>query len=107
MLATRLHVKLNPAIESESFDFLRNVAADTQIVSFQIKIGLPQKQVHNDMVYRPVHPEDVPPGSLHFAQPRQRYLPVASARFAEQLMRELSGENPNIRGKFTNQYADE
>ncbi len=104
--ATRLHVKLNPAIESDSFDFLRNVAANTRVISFQIKIGLPQKQIHNDMVYRPVNPEDVPPGSLHLAQLRERFLPVASARFAEQLMSELTKAYPNTHRKFTNKLAD-
>jgi DNA-binding transcriptional LysR family regulator len=104
--ATRLQVKLNPTIESDSIDFLRNVAASTRVISFQIKIGLPQKQVHNDMVYRPVNPEDVPPGSLHLAQLRERFLPVASARFAEQLMSELTKAYPNTHRKFTNKLAD-
>jgi DNA-binding transcriptional LysR family regulator len=88
--ADRLGIELTPAIESDSFDFLRNVAAHSQIISFQIKIGLPGKKVHNDMVYRPLDPADVPPGALHVAQLKARLLPVAAARFADQLMAELT-----------------
>ena len=84
--AARRHgIRLSPAIQSDSFDFLRSVAAASQAISFQIQIGLPPKQAGNDIVHRPVDPRDLPPGLLHLAQLRGRTLSVAAARFADQL----------------------
>lgn len=84
--AARRHgIRLDPAVESDSFDFLRNVAATEHTVAFQIRIGLPPAQDRDGIVHRPVDPRDLPPGLLHLAQLRGRTLPVAAARFADQL----------------------
>lgn len=77
---------LRPVLESDSFEFLRNCATEGGLVSFQIPIGLPRRVANAPFVHRPVDPRDVPAGVLVLGQLRNRVLPVASDRFAEQLM---------------------
>jgi DNA-binding transcriptional LysR family regulator len=90
--AKRHSIRLNPEIQSDSFDFLRAIAAKENFVSFQIQIGLPRERVHDGMTHRPVDPRDLPPGLLHLAQLRGRTLPVAAARFADQLAGTFAAE---------------
>jgi DNA-binding transcriptional LysR family regulator len=85
--AKRYSIRLSPEIQSDSFDFLRSIAGKENFVSFQIRIGLPRENVHDGMTHRPVDPRDLPPGQLQLAHLRGRTLPVAAARFADQLAR--------------------
>lgn len=90
--ADRLQVKLDPVIESDSFDFLRSVAGIKEIVSFHVKIGLSQKKVHDGTVHRPIDPRDLPSGLLYLVKLRERVLPVAAELFANQLASVLDEE---------------
>ncbi|MEM7566459.1 MAG: LysR substrate-binding domain-containing protein, partial [Pseudomonadota bacterium] len=87
--AARLSLDLAPTLESDSFEFLRSAVVDRQIVSFQIPVGLPREPRPGDVVTIPLDPRDVPAGLLHMGQLRGRTLPVAAAKFAEQLVRTL------------------
>ena len=82
----RLGIDLIPYVQSDSFDFLRNFARTQNTISFQIQIGLPQARSFDDMVHIPVDKRDIPPGLLHLTQLKGRTLPVASARFVDQLI---------------------
>lgn len=82
-------MSLAPVIESDSFEFLRNYAANRDTISFQIPIGLPDSGWIADLVTRPVDARDVPPGLIYMGQLRGRTLPVAVARFADQVARVL------------------
>ncbi len=84
----RSSVRLSPAVTSNSFEFLRAHALAERVVTFQIPIGLPE--AGGGWAQRPLDERDAPPGLLHLCQLRQRALPVAAARFAEQLMRALA-----------------
>lgn len=76
---------LRPALESGSFEFLRHAVAGSDLVTFQIRIGLRPQGDTGDIVHRPLDMRDVPAGVLVLGQLRNRVLPVASARFADQL----------------------
>lgn len=85
-------LELNPMIESDSFEFLRNQAIAENIISFQIPIGLSDLTATGEMVSRPIDTRDVPSGVLYVGQLRGRTLPVAAARFAAQICSTLSTE---------------
>lgn len=82
-------IKLRPVVESDSFEFLRLHAVAEGIISFQIPIGLPPEGMTEDMVSIPVDPRDVPNGLIYMGQLRGRTLPVAAARFADSLSKDL------------------
>lgn len=78
---------LRPAVESDSFEFLTNaVRGGGGLVTFQIPIGLPPEGAPGPLVHRPLDRRDVPSGVLMLAQLRSRVLPVAAARFADQIV---------------------
>jgi DNA-binding transcriptional LysR family regulator len=85
-------VRLSPVIESDSFEFLRNLAVAENIISFQIPIGLSRVTMTGAMVSRPLDQRDVPAGVLYMGQLRGRTLSVAAARFAAQVAATLSVE---------------
>ncbi|MEM8553728.1 MAG: LysR family transcriptional regulator [Pseudomonadota bacterium] len=78
-------LSLNVALESDSFEFLRNYPMHENMVTFQIPIGLPVPGLLPDLITRPVDTRDVPEGTLYLCQLRGRALPVAAAKFASQL----------------------
>lgn len=78
-------LELQPALESDSFEFLRHYARSENILSFQLPIGLPSLDNEDGTVNRPIDVRDVPAGFLYFGQLRGRTLPVAAARFAQQM----------------------
>ena len=81
---------IDPMIESDNFEFLRNYAIAENIISFQLPIGLPPSDPDLGLVTRPIDPRDVPGGLVYFGQLRGRTLPVAVAKFADQLSRTLA-----------------
>jgi DNA-binding transcriptional LysR family regulator len=82
-------ISLDPVVESDSFEFLGHQAIAEGIVSFQIPIGLPPGGMLPDMVSRQLDPRDVPSGLIYMGQLRGRILPVAAAKFAEMLQKDL------------------
>jgi len=82
--------RLDPVIESDSFEFLRHHVLAENILAFQIEIGVPEEYGDSEFVSRPLNIRDVPPGLLYFGQLSGRTLPVAAARFAQQMMESLS-----------------
>lgn len=83
--AAKKNIVLEPAVQSDSFEFLRHVVSNNETVAFQIEIGLPPLHHEADTISRPVSETDLPAGRLHLTQLRGRSLPVAAARFAVQL----------------------
>jgi DNA-binding transcriptional LysR family regulator len=75
-------------LESDSFEFLKNVVARSDAIMVQIPIGTPTLS-HGDIVSRPIDSRDVPHGMLSVLQLRGRALSVASARFLDQIIRAL------------------
>ena len=85
----RMSMTLKPMVEADSFDFLRHYPRQEPIVSFQIPVGLPPAGSPDEMVSRPLDTRDVPAGRLYLCQLRSRTLPVAAAKFAALLEREI------------------
>lgn len=79
---------LQPTIESDSFDFLRHYVMHEHCITFQIPLGLPQT-TDQSIVIKPLDRRDVPSGKLFVSQLRGRNLPVAAARFANDIINDL------------------
>lgn len=82
----RSNLRLNIVAESNSFEFLRGIVLRDKAISFQIEIGAVES---GDIVVRPIDERDFPHADLVLGQVRGRSLPVAAAKFAEQLARTL------------------
>lgn len=82
-------VTLRVAMDADHFEFLRRYPAQEPLISFQIPIGLPPDPGPEGIVSRPLDARDVPEGRLYLCQLRGRTLPVAAAKFAAQIAREL------------------
>lgn len=80
--------KLKPILESDSFDLMRHYVQHEDCLSFQVPVGLRLPR-ESGLVSRPIAPRDMRPGILLLGQLRGRTLPVASAKFAEELSRSL------------------
>ncbi len=85
----RSSLSLQPVVEADSFEFLRCHALAENIVAFQIPIGLPLETDRDTLVTRPIDARDVPHGTLYLGQLRGRTLPVAVARFGQQIVETL------------------
>ena len=82
--------RLTPVIESNSFEFLRNYVRLEDAITFQIEIGAPESLRERDgLVSRPVDARDIAPARFAMGQLHGRSLPVAAAKFAEQLAAKL------------------
>lgn len=89
-------LKLEPAVESDSFEFLRNCAMSEDLISFEIVVGHASTNLDPNIVVRPLESGDVPAGLLYVGQLRGRTLPVAAAKFADQItnaLLEIHGED--------------
>lgn len=75
-------------LESDSFEFLKNVVARSDAIMVQIPIGTPTVP-DSEIVSRPLDSRDLPHGMLNVLQLRGRALSVASARFLDQIVRAL------------------
>ena len=72
-----------PVLESDSFDFMRHYVRHERAVAFQIPIGLDTST--GEIVARPLSGRDVAAGELLLGRLSGRTLPVAAARFAQQV----------------------
>jgi DNA-binding transcriptional LysR family regulator len=84
-LATRGRARqLNPVVEADSFEMMRQYVLYERVVGFEIPIGLrPSRDPR--LVVREISVRDMQPGLLLLGQLRGRTLPVASAKFSLQL----------------------
>ncbi len=87
-------MSVDPVIESDNFEFLRSYAVAENIISFQLPIGLPDNNAGNGLLTKRIDPRDVPAGLVYFGQLRGRTLPVAVAKFADQVSKTLSARFP-------------
>ena len=94
----RASFRLEPVIESNSFEFLRNYVRIEPAITFQIEIGAPPSdRERHGLIARPLDSRDVQSARLAMGQLRGRALPVAAAKFADQLASRLvTGVSPAI-----------
>jgi DNA-binding transcriptional LysR family regulator len=85
----RTGLRFQIAAESNSFEFLRSLASYRELVTFQIRIAAPPEGNQAGMTTRDIDDRDVPRANLVLGQLREHNLPVATAVFAQQLMRAL------------------
>lgn len=79
---------LDPVIEADSFELMRQYVLHERVVGFHIPIGL-DPGLDPRLVVRPIDSRDVAPGLLFVGQMRGRTLPVAIAKFAPQISASL------------------
>ena len=75
--------------ESNSFELLRGLVMQANLISFQIRIGTIPNGNKLGLVARDIDDRDVPRAKLVLGQLRTRNLPIPAAIFAERLMRAL------------------
>lgn len=90
--AHRAMYDLRPAIESDSFEFLRYKASLGRCITFQIEVGLPKNLSFMNLVSIKIDEKDLAPGVLYLGQLKGRTLPVAGAKFAQQLVGALESQ---------------
>ncbi len=84
LAAQRLGRKLEPVLETDSFDMVRHFAAYGQSIGFQIPVGL-NDLARPDMAFVPISKRDIVGGELFLGHLRGRALPVAALKFASQV----------------------
>lgn len=88
-MADRSNTQLSPAIEADSYVLLQAYVSKTKAIGFELQIGLPS-EFDAVLVARPLEQPRLAPGLLYIVQRKDRSLPVASARFAQQLTEVLA-----------------
>ena len=83
--AVRSSLKLPLVIESDSQALLARSLLERNMVSFQIPIGLDNSDHGSDIDSCPIDVRDIPLGRLCVGYLKGRNLPVASARFLDQV----------------------
>ena len=95
------NISMNMIIESDSFEFMQNYLVHENAISFQIPISLEPGITSNDggtahnIVARPIDTDDVPAGILHIGQLKGRVLPVAAAKFLDNIIHMLGQRYPD------------
>ena len=84
----KLGRQIEPVVESDSHILLTQCLANQNTIGFQIPIGL-TKQDDLSFHHVPVSEKDIPIGRLIAGQKKGRALPVAAARFLEQICETL------------------
>ncbi len=90
--ANRSMLDISPAVESDSFEFLRNLVINEGCITFQIEIGLPKIMEELGLTARPLSKKDISAGCMYLVQNKNRALPIAAARFAEQIMHSIESD---------------
>ena len=75
------------AVESDSFEVLRSYAAREQVISFQIRAGVPAGR--GDLTAREIDERDLPFAQVVLGQLRGRSLSVATSKFVDQISNTL------------------
>ncbi|WP_323766331.1 LysR family transcriptional regulator [Marinovum sp.] len=86
--AQRLGRRLEPVIETESFEMVRHAAAFGQSIGFQLPVGL-SAVARPELAYVRISARDIAGGELLLGHLRGRTLPVAALKFAQQLAKAL------------------
>ena len=86
---------LQTIIEADSFDMMANYLIHENALGFQIPISMSgQGGIYSHLKGIPIDQRDCPSGLLHIAQLKGRVLPVAAAKFQDQLVQRLNKTFP-------------
>lgn len=97
-VAAKNRLNFNVAVQSNSFEMLRSLVVHAGLISFQIRIGTMPESNKLGLVAREIDDRDVPSANLVFGRLRDRNLPVATAVFAEHVIRRLEAMIVNGNG---------
>ena len=86
----RLGIELRSTIQSNSQEFLRLFYRDEEMLSFDIPINISSNLESSGLRALPVDTLDIPEGFMFVGHLKGRALPVAAARFLEQLTTNLA-----------------
>jgi DNA-binding transcriptional LysR family regulator len=89
----RSSLPVNTVVESDSFEVLRSCAGRDDVITFQIRAGLPTTS--DNLVVREIDQRDIPPAQLVLGQLRGRSLSVAASKFVDQLSGTLHSQYGN------------
>lgn len=92
LAAARRKVSLKPVVESNSHDLLQLMARDSNQLAFTIPINQRPMMETEGLTSVPLDPIDVSPSHLFVGHLRGRTLPVAAARFAEEITKILGDQ---------------
>ena len=95
--------KFDVILESDSFEFMQNFLHFESALFFQIPIAInagsgseavtgsaPDMAGYDEqLVSRPIDPSDLPAGTLHICHLKGRVLPVAAAKFLDEIITSL------------------
>lgn len=84
LAAQRMGRRLQPVLETESFEMIRHYSVYSQSIGFQIPAGL-KASARPDLTFIPLAERDVAGGELLLGHLRGRALPVAALKFARQV----------------------
>jgi len=87
--AAKVGLTLRPAVESNSLDLLRLMSQSSEALSFCLSVNLRPELAKDRLVSVPVELQGVQSSVLAAGYLRGRTLPVAAARFLENVNREL------------------
>jgi len=82
-------MKFDVQLEANSFEMLRNYVRRSRAVTLQIEVGAPDDSEAPGLIARALDDKDLAHGALVLGQLRGRALPVAVAKFADQLARQM------------------
>lgn len=89
--AARLGLNLRSSVSANNLQFLQEYELNDDHVSFDIPINMPIKKGMQNKRAIELDSRDVPPGFMFVGHLRGRTLPVASARFLEDIVEALAG----------------
>ena len=93
---TKKGVKLRQIITSESYEFMTYYCQYEDAISFALPLSQDDTDaISDDIIVKPFDTRDQLTGLLHIVQAKGRVLPVASAKFAEELVRYLNAHFPD------------
>ncbi|MEM7289061.1 MAG: LysR substrate-binding domain-containing protein, partial [Pseudomonadota bacterium] len=88
--AIRLGLNLRSVVQSDAREFLRDYNRQYLQLSFEIAINADRTNENTELVAVPINTQDVPPGNIFVGHLRGRTLPVAAARFLEQVTTDMA-----------------
>ena len=88
--AVRLGLDLRATIQSNNPEFVRRCSRQPYQISFDIPINIPDDLAERNLVARAIDSRDIAGGFLFVGHLKGRALPVAAARFLEQIVADLS-----------------
>ncbi len=91
----KIGMQLRQAVISESYDFMFNYSKYEHAITFMLPVEGDETFKANDVVFRPFKASEGIEGRLHLIQLKGRVLPVASAKFAEDVVQYFNTAFPD------------